>query len=340
MTVRIAFLGDTLLGGVAQPTLDAEGYSYALRGIAPLLAGTDLVVTNQEGPITHSALPQAKLDTGKKRYWYCARPESVTALRDAGIRLVSLANNHTLDFGMPGLVDTIQHLDNAGVRHCGAGSTEAQARQPSVITVKGCRIGFISCLQRYDIYIREKLYATASQGGCYQFRPKALAEDLRGLAEQVDVRIVLAHWGRNYRSITARQRRLAAGLRAAGADLVVGHHPHVAQRVELASGTPILYSLGNGALGTPGRFHSGRPPYGLIAIITIDDAARMVQIELRLLAVDNSSVGFCPVVADDGAALAFLRSIVETDQGWQEYEGGLWADLPTGPLRGAADLST
>jgi len=102
--------------------------------IAPLIADADLVIANHEGPITDLTQPQAKSDTGRKRYWYRAEPASAHALKAAGIGLVSLANNHVTDYGTDGLADTIRHLEDAGIAHCGAGANDVQARRPAILT--------------------------------------------------------------------------------------------------------------------------------------------------------------------------------------------------------------
>src|SRR5438132_14047891 len=158
--VRLTFLGDTLVGGEAQPLLDQRGTAWAFEGIRHLLAKSDVVVVNHEGPITPRDHPATKLDIGRKRYWYRALPESVQALCDVRVKVVSLANNHVLDFGAPGLADTIRALDEAGIAHSGAGVNRAAARRPAVIEVNGLRVGFLSFMQRYDIYVAEGLYAS------------------------------------------------------------------------------------------------------------------------------------------------------------------------------------
>ena len=130
------------------------------------------------------------------------------------------------------------------------------------------------------------------------------------------------------------QQRRRLGRRA---DLVVGHHPHIPQRVELGAGKPVFFSLGNGLLGTPGCFHSGRPPYGMLAIVELDDAARLAAIELRLLEVDNAHVAFSPAPAESAAARRFLRSLVAPDQVWKDDVSGLRTELkPSAPARSRA----
>jgi poly-gamma-glutamate synthesis protein (capsule biosynthesis protein) len=311
VTVRIAFLGDTLLGGDAQSVLDERGYGYALEGVAPLLAEADLVVANQEGPITARGEPEEKADTGRKRYWYRALPASADALAHAGVGVASLANNHVLDFGPAGLSDTIEALTDAGISCCGAGTDEAEARQPAIVTLGGLRVGFLSVMQRYHLYVGERLYASHSRPGPLRLRTAGIQEDLARLEGTVDLRVVLVHWGRNYRAVSPRQERWAAVLRAAGADLVVGHHPHIPQRVDVVAGAPVLFSLGNGILGTRGRFHSGRPPFGMVATVDVDDDARVSAVRLQLISVDNERVMFRPVPARGRDAARLLESLVE-----------------------------
>jgi poly-gamma-glutamate capsule biosynthesis protein CapA/YwtB (metallophosphatase superfamily) len=307
---RIAFLGDTLLGGTASEVIAAQGFDYPLAQIRACWRDADLLVVNHEGPLTASAQPADKHDTGRKRYWYKGDPASAHALAKAGVRVASLANNHVCDFGRDGLADTMSALDNAGIAHCGAGSTAAAARRPVILEAGGLRIGFVAAMQRYEMYIAEQLYATEDQAGVALLDPTQLAADVAALREAVDFCAVLVHWGRNYRTRTSLQRRLARGIAAAGADLVIGHHPHIPQPVALVHGVPVLYSLGNGAFGSPGRFHSGRPPYGVVAIADVA-RHRVIGLDLRLINVDNAAVGYRPTPAADDRAALYLQSLVK-----------------------------
>lgn len=313
MKARIAFLGDTLLGGVAQPLLDEHGTDYAIFGIRPLWADADLVVANHEGPLTSSDAESAKLDTGKKRYWYKAHPRSAHTLASAGVRVVSLANNHILDFGTTGLYDTMDALDAAGIAHCGAGGDDRAARAPAMVDTSGVRVGFLSVMQRYKMYIEENTYATADRAGAALLRTSRLSADISELRQRVDLCVVLVHWGRNYRGLTSLQEQLADDIHKAGADLVIGHHPHIPHPVTVLDGVPVVYSLGNAAFGTPGRYHSGRPPYGLIAIADVEPR-RVTGLELRLIHVDNAMVNFQPQPAAGAQAEAYLRSLYDPVQ--------------------------
>jgi len=317
-----------LIGGEAQWILDEKGPEWAFDGIRHLLASSDLVVANQEGPITRLDHPETKLDTGRKRYWYRAVPESVHALVEAGIRVVSLGNNHVLDFGAAGLANTISELDAAGIAHCGAGSSRAEARRPAIVEVNGLRLGFLSFMQRYDLYVTERLYASRTRAGPLRLRADRARADLARLADRVDLRVALVHWGRNYRRLNPRQKRLGAELGAAGADIVIGHHPHIPQRITVDDGVPVCYSLGNGPLGTPGRFHSGRPPYGLVVSFDLDRLATPQRMAVTLIHVDNARVSFQPRVADGPDAELVLRKLLPKQLQWRVEPGhGMVAEL-------------
>lgn len=308
MSVRVAFLGDTMLGGAAQRLLDRHGYDYPLARIRHLWADADLVVANHEAPVTRRGAPAAKHDTGAPRYWYRADPHSVHTLATHGIGVVSLANNHVGDFGEDGVLDTMAALDAAGIAHCGAGSTDTRARRPAVVEVKGLRVGFLSVMQRYDMYVAEGTYARRGHPGPARLRMSRLGPDIAALREQADVCVVLVHWGRNYRAVTPLQQRLAKEIAAAGPDLVVGHHPHVAQPLEHVGGVPVLYSLGNGAFGTRGRFGSESPAYGLVVLADVEPH-RVAGLDLRLIEVDNTVVGYQPRPAAGPEAEAFLAGL-------------------------------
>jgi poly-gamma-glutamate synthesis protein (capsule biosynthesis protein) len=320
--VRVTFLGDTLVGGEAQAVLSERGTGWAFSGIQPLLSTSDLVVANHEGPITERDAPQQKLDTGRKRYWYRARSDAVGALVDAGVRVVSLGNNHVLDYGEDALADTIEALDAAGIAHCGAGPNRAAARRPAIVTLGSLRIGFLSFMQRYDIYVAERGYANRARPGPMRLVSDRSRRDLGRLAERVDLPVALVHWGRNYRRRNGRQRRLAQHLVDSGARLVIGHHPHVAQPIEFVDDALVCFSLGNGPLGTPGRFHSGRMPYGLVVSVDLDRSARVRQLAVTPIFVDNSSVMFRPEIATDDVARRFVRKLLPAEAEWKESTTG------------------
>ena len=136
------------------------------------------------------------------------------------------------------------------------------------------------------------------------------------------------HRATHYRRLNPRQKRLGAELGAAGADIVIGHHPHIPQRITVDEGVPVCYSLGNGPLGTPGRFHSGRPPYGLVVSFDLDCLAAPRRMAVTLIHVDNAQVSFQPRVADGPDAERMLRKVLPKQLQWRDEPGrGMVADL-------------
>ena len=329
--LTIAFLGDTILGDQLQDVVRQHGYDQVLGGIAPLLARADFTVVNHEGALAdeRGGPPESPHRT---QYWMRADRDSAAALAKHGVRVASLGNNHVLDHGLDGLASTIEALEDAGIQHCGAGLTEAEARRPVVVAAGGVRVGFVSCIQPYEMYA-SWLYADSARGGCNLLRENALRDDLDRLAPLADVRIVLVHWGRNYRPLARSQRRWAPELVAAGADLVIGHHPHVVHPVDQLDGAPVLYSLGNGPFGMTGRFEShGRLPYGLLALVEIEPSGQISALELHAIDVANTRAWLRPTPLPTETALPFLRSLTTQEHRWYVRGAALRLDLP--PLAG------
>ena len=160
---------------------------------------------------------------------------------------VSLANNHVLDFGPEALLDTIALLDNNGIAHAGAGADEEQARQGALLSVNGLKVALLAYTRPAPDWEYPQWAAGPGKPGTvfYRDREKMLA-DVAGARFAADIVIVSMHWGNEYTyQVSAEQKELGRLLIDAGADLVLGHHPHAPQGIELYRGKPIVYSLGN-----------------------------------------------------------------------------------------------
>ncbi|MCU0546185.1 MAG: CapA family protein [Oscillatoriaceae cyanobacterium Prado104] len=203
----------------------------------------DVSMVNLENPLTRSTLGAAK-----KQLSFRADPESVQVLKAGGVDIVNLANNHAMDYEEPGLVETINTLDNAGIHHLGAGRDIKEARRPDIIEVKGQRIAYLS-------YFDADLHAAdPGKAGTNARRNNRVAEDIRALRGQVDWIVVNYHWGVELADYPGDwQIDLARFTIDQGADLVVGHHPHVLQGAEIYKDRPIVYSLGNFIFGGNAR---------------------------------------------------------------------------------------
>ncbi|MHB8927913.1 MAG: CapA family protein [Bacillota bacterium] len=234
--VTVALAGDILLDRGVARQIEAHGLSYPLGGVAPLLRGADLAFANLEGPLTDRGGPLPK------QFVFRASPKAAVTLKRAGLGILSLANNHTLDYGPEGLVDTVAWLERQGVATVGAGPDRARARQPRLVRVRGLSLAFLA----FNGFPNEVLVPVSTEPSVASLETGSLAADVATARRMADVVIVSFHWGAEFSQAPSEgQRRLAHEVIDAGATLVVGHHPHVLQPIEEYHGGLIAYSLGN-----------------------------------------------------------------------------------------------
>lgn len=177
-----------------------------------------------------------------------APPEAVQGIAYAGFDVVSLANNHTLDFHIEGMFETMRLLEEHGIDWVGAGQDIHAARSPLIKEIGGIKVGFLSYTEMWFVYTREPIswQATQDEPGVAPARLETIVDDVTKLRDLVDVVIVSVHWGKEYvHEPTAEQFTLARAAVDAGAHLVLGHHPHVLQGIEFYQHGVIAYSLGN-----------------------------------------------------------------------------------------------
>ncbi|MEY3330292.1 MAG: hypothetical protein RLZZ115_3177 [Cyanobacteriota bacterium] len=219
-TVTLVFGGDVTLSDHFE---DVIGTNYSLPfAQLPEYQDADVAMVNLENPLTRSTLRRPN-----KQFNFKADPESVKVLTEGGIDIVNLANNHTMDYEEPGLVETIATLDQAGIKTVGAGRDIKEARRPTIIEVKGQRIAYLD---------------------------ERVAADIKAIRDQVDWVVVNYHWGVELAEYPGDwQIDLARFTIDQGADVVIGHHPHTLQGAEIYKGRPIVYSLGNFIFGGNSR---------------------------------------------------------------------------------------
>jgi poly-gamma-glutamate capsule biosynthesis protein CapA/YwtB (metallophosphatase superfamily) len=246
--------GDIMPVQATAGIIAARGPDYPFALVAPLLRQADIAFANLEAPLTAHRIPtrgksQADLDAGGD-YVFRGSPLVAGALRRAGISVVSVANNHAMDYGSAGLLETLARLERAGVRAVGAGATLAEARKPRIVEVRGIRAAFLAYS---DVLPRQSVATATSVGiapakGYWTGRPAEdeIARDVRAARAQADHVVVSVHWGEEGETApNCRQITLGSRIIAAGATAVLGHHPHVLQPVVHANGRLIAYSLGN-----------------------------------------------------------------------------------------------
>ncbi len=238
--VSILFTGDVTLANHFQSYV-RHNFSYPFAR-APWLKKADIAVINLEGPLT------TVNEAIAKPYVFKADPEYARMLKMAGVDLADLANNHIFDYGAQGLLQTIEALQKVGIRYVGAGCNKEEAHRPVIFTIKGLKIGFLAY---YGVKAHEESHpATDSTAGTALRRLKWIRQDVRALRPRVDFLVVMFHWGFEKESQPrAFQIRFAHRVISYGADLIVGHHPHVLQGVEKYKQGLVVYSLGNFIFG-------------------------------------------------------------------------------------------
>ncbi len=244
--LRLVFAGDVLL---SDHVLTAYGRGGGIRGVVDdglqaVIDSGDIFMVNQEFPFSDRGTAAAD-----KQYTFRLPPEKVSMFHELGIDIVSLANNHAMDFGREALLDTCDTLDKAGIYRVGAGKNLDEAKKAEILTVKGKKIGFLGASR---VIPEGSWGATSSTAGMLTtYDPAVLLEEIEKTKQECDYLVVYVHWGiERHDRPEEYQRTLGQQYIDAGADLVIGSHPHVLQGIEYYKGKPIVYSLGNFVFGS------------------------------------------------------------------------------------------
>ncbi|MFM7447764.1 MAG: CapA family protein [Leptolyngbyaceae cyanobacterium] len=293
-TVSLMFGGDVTLSDAFAEAIGTD-YPRALSQMDETRK-VDLAMVNLEGPLTRST------EAMSKQFNFKADPAAVDVLKSGGIDLVTLANNHAMDYQTAGLVETMQTLDNAGILHLGAGRNLEEARRPEIIDVKGQRIAYLA-------YYGEEYAAGANSAGTNPILEERIAQDIKAIRPQVDWVVINYHWGQELAEYPADwQVQLAHFTVDQGADVVVGHHPHVLQGAELYKGRPIAYSLGNFIFGG-----NSRSDYDT-AVMRVALKDQQMKVEFLPVEVRN----YQPKVVGGGRGNDILSQIQTLSSGFQQ----------------------
>jgi len=294
--LSIAAVGDLMMSSWIIDVVKEKGVDYPFDSTRALLRGADIAIANLEAPLTADGEPFE----GKK-YTFKVPPEFVSGIAAAGFDVVNMANNHSVDFGCTGVANTIKALESAGIQHCGAGENRERACAPSFIDVNGFRVAFVG----FSMTFPDEFWATADTcGTCYP--TDALLYDVISECEQqADLTVVSFHWGAE-KFTAPKEYQINFGHKAIdyGADLVLGHHPHVLQGLELYKGKLIAYSLGNYVFAS----YSNVARTSVILKAKID-AGGLVLARLTPINVHNAVVEFQPTVLRGRAQSAVLDSL-------------------------------
>ncbi len=245
-TVEIVAVGDILLSRGLESKIGKFGADYPFANVSGTLSGADLAFGNLENPLT------GKCKKAEKRYQFQADPSSAKILSNAGFDVLSLANNHSLDCGDVGLFQTIQNLTDNNLQAIGVAENTANIQSPVYFEKKGIKIGFLAFTAiRPDL--KRSVYPNLAIAD-----PKLIARSIAETRKHAAVVVVSFHWGTEYASRpNTEQIELANIAVEAGADVILGHHPHVLQGFSVFQNEGskrrsfIAYSLGNFVFDSP-----------------------------------------------------------------------------------------
>ncbi|MBR5357687.1 MAG: CapA family protein [Clostridiales bacterium] len=207
-----------------------------------MMSGSDITMVNNEFPYSYGGSP-----TPDKTYTFRADPPTVRYLRDMGVNAVGIANNHAFDFGEQAFMDTLTTLEDAGMPYCGGGRNIKDASAPLYFVVDDIKIGVIAATQIERLENPDTRGATDKQAGVFRcLNPTKLLETITDAKDKCDFLVVFIHWGtESTTDIDWLQLDQAPKIAEAGADLIIGAHPHVLQGIGTSKGVPVFYSLGN-----------------------------------------------------------------------------------------------
>lgn len=239
--VRISLVGDILLDRSVGRYIEKNGVDYPWEKVREVFFHSDLVLGNLETSVGVGGQRDAN-----KQYTFQSKPATLKGLVNGGVHGVSIANNHVLDYGQEGFMETLYHLERSGIKYAGGGRNMEEALQPAIWEIKGMRIGFLAFSR---VIYDASWYAGAKKPGilsAYDHYAKEICEIISKTREKVDFLIVSVHWGKELAQYPEEDEiKLGRMMIDSGADVVMGHHPHVLQGVEFYNNKPILYSLGN-----------------------------------------------------------------------------------------------
>ena len=237
--VTLDAVGDITFGEQVGPTLDRLGGRYPWTSVAPLLRRADVATGNLETAVSLRGTP-----AGSKQYTFRGAPWMLRPVHSyAGLDVLTLANNHAVDYGRSALLDTIHAVRAAGMETIGAGASSWLARRPAIVTRGGLRIALLG----YSDINPPGFTATADAPGTAAADPAEIGADVRAALRRADVAVCFFHWGVElHAQPDTRQKELAIACLRAGASLVLGAHPHVfGPIVRPSRHTLIAWTLGN-----------------------------------------------------------------------------------------------
>ncbi|MGE5329331.1 MAG: CapA family protein [Deltaproteobacteria bacterium] len=236
-SARISIVGDILLDRGVKKQIQSKGEKYPYSEIQDVLKKSDVVIGNLECPITQKGTPVLK----DRKLIFKADVSNAAALKAAGFSILNLANNHSMDQGQEGLKNTMNNLSKAGIITVGAGLNRDNASQAKFVKVSNTTLGVLG----YSHFPSEGYFFSENEPDVAQVNEN-IEKNVAEAKRKCDFLIVSIHWGKEFNNYPSDyQIKLAHVLIENGADMIIGHHPHVLQGVEKYKDKFIFYSVGN-----------------------------------------------------------------------------------------------
>lgn len=286
--VTLVFAGDAMLGRLVDTSFTQHSPAYYWGNTRGFFRGADVSFVNQEFVFTKS---NKKWNETRKAFHFKAHPRVVSVFKSAGIDFVSIANNHSLDFGWEGLLETIKVLDKHKILHAGAGKNLQAAQKIAWLEVNNIKIAFIAFTNNMSVW-----KASTKPGIFYLPISKSTAPQVtkiisRAKKEGAEYIVLSVHWGPNWRDRPYQDfRNFAYAVLNAGADLIHGHSAHMINGIELYKGKPIFYNMGD-VIDDYAVDPVKRNDLSYIARVSIDKATlKPLKIELFPTLISNLQV--------------------------------------------------
>ncbi len=284
--------------------LQERGYDYPLEQLKDILIRSDLVIANLETPVIDASMAASTLTRIKKDYIHWTDAQNAPKyLTKYNIKVMSLANNHTLDYGLVGLKQTFRNLQNTGIEFFGAGNNEYEAARPYFqefsVGRHHFRLAIIAAFEFREEYgVKFGFYAKCNNAGVNMLSIEGISNQIKDIrrADPETFIIVMPHWGRNYAWKSEKQTTLGHQITDAGANMVIGHGEHMMQEIEKYNGHWILYGIGNFMFNSKGRYKKYTvEPFSLVPLLVLKangDGHVVKTLQLYLIFTDNRVTNF------------------------------------------------
>lgn len=255
-TAKIIFVGDLMFDRYIHEVAGQKGNDFIFEKISEYLNSADLVVVNLEGPIINSKSKSVGTEFGQKGHMtFTFNPGLAPTLARQNIKVVNLGNNHILNFGQDGLNQTASYLEKNNIKYFGDTKGDLMKEKSLVISINNIKLGLVN----YNKFTENSA--------------EHALDDIKNLKDEVNFLIVYTHWGQEYETVHNKsQEDLAHRFIDAGADAVIGTHPHVIQEKEIYENKPIYYCLGNFVFD---QYFSDNVRKGLMVELEIDGGGKI-----------------------------------------------------------------